>query len=86
MDLEEHHGERTQKYKELKKRDEDMQEFLDAFDSSVQAATEKQNTLETSIVQLLERISRADVQSKHMPSNNEYKQMQVRMCSVPNWV
>jgi len=75
LDLEEHHGERTAKYKELKKRDEDMQEFLDSFDTNKQTAEDKQKMLEDSIVQLLERISRADVQSKHMPSNVEYKQM-----------
>lgn len=76
MDLEEHHGERTAKYKELKKRDEDMQEFLDSFDTNKAAAEEKQKALETSIVQLLERISRADVQSKHMPSSVDFKEMQ----------
>jgi len=76
MDLEEHHGERTAKYKELKKRDENMQEFLDSFDSNTVSAQEKQNGLEESIVQLLERISRADVQSKHMPSTHDFQQMQ----------
>ncbi|XP_066929512.1 intraflagellar transport protein 74 homolog [Clytia hemisphaerica] len=76
MDLEEHHGERTAKYKELRKREADMQEFLDSFDTTKAAAEDKRSTLETSIVQTLEKISRATVQTKHMPSTKEFKQMQ----------
>jgi len=75
MDLEEHHGERKAKYKELKKRDEDMQEFLDTFDKNKGNAEDKQRDLERNVVELLEKISRATVQTKHMPSSNEYKQM-----------
>lgn len=76
MDLEEHHGERTAKFKELKKREEDMDEFLATFDKNKQEAEEKQRSLEAEIVQLLEKISRATVQTKHMPSGNELKQIQ----------
>ncbi|XP_057299640.1 intraflagellar transport protein 74 homolog [Hydractinia symbiolongicarpus] len=76
MDLEEHHGERTAKFKELKKREEDMDEFLATFDKNKQEAEEKQRSLEAEIVQLLEKISRATIQTKHMPSGNELKQIQ----------
>lgn len=76
MDLEEHHGERTAKYKELKKREEDMQDFLDSFDKNKSSSEEKQSELEANIVTLLERISRATVQTKHMPSAKDFRQMQ----------
>jgi len=75
MDLEEHHGERTAKYKELKKRDESMQEFLDTFEESKAAEEEKMKVLGGNVVQLLEKISRATVQTKHMPSMSEFKQI-----------
>jgi len=76
MDIEEHHGERTAKYKELKKREVDMQEFLDTFETTLASSEEKKSDMETNIVSLLEKISRATVQTKHMPSSKDFKQMQ----------
>ena len=55
---------------ELKKRDEDMQEFLDSFEASKESAEEKQRTLENNIVQLLERISRVSLQGYSTFDNN----------------
>ncbi|XP_047123122.1 intraflagellar transport protein 74 homolog isoform X1 [Hydra vulgaris] len=75
VELEEHHGERTAKYKELKKRDEDMQEFLDKFDENKNAAEQNYKNIEENVVQLLEKISRATIQSKHIPSATDLKVM-----------
>eukprot|EP00794_Sanderia_malayensis_P007768 gene7768-8614_t len=75
MDLEEHQGERTAKYKELKKRDETMQDFLDSFESNKRTELDECKQLQSNIVTLLERISRAMIQTKHMPNVDEYKQI-----------
>lgn len=75
MDLEEHQGERTAKYKELKKREETMQEFLNGFEESKSEELSQCKQLQTNIVTLLERVSRAMIQTKHMPNREDYKQI-----------
>ncbi|XP_046846357.1 intraflagellar transport protein 74 homolog [Xenia sp. Carnegie-2017] len=76
MDLEENQGERSQKYIELKKREESMQEFLDSFEENKQKELERKSQLEGNIVSILEHMSRRMIRSKHLPSVNELKQMQ----------
>ncbi|XP_064833311.1 intraflagellar transport protein 74 homolog [Oncorhynchus masou masou] len=56
--MEEHQGERNQKYKELKKRDETMDSFLDSFDETKAAEVEKNRQTQAIIVALLEHSSR----------------------------
>lgn len=75
-DLEEHSGERSTKYKELKKREEGMTEFLDTFDEQKKTVEDKRVMLEREIVQVLGLISRAQVQTKHMPTKEEFNQIQ----------
>jgi len=75
MDLEEHQGERTAKYKELKKREETMQEFLDGFEENKRSEMDQCKQLQSDVVTLLERISRALIQTKHMPNVEDFKQI-----------
>ncbi|XP_065069175.1 intraflagellar transport protein 74 homolog [Rhopilema esculentum] len=75
MDLEEHQGERTAKYKELKKREETMQEFLDTFEENKSGELGQCKQIQSNIVTLLERVSRALVQTKHMPNFEDFRQM-----------
>lgn len=56
--MEEHQGERNQKYKELKKRDETMDSFLDSFDETKATEVEKNRQTQAIIVALLEHSSR----------------------------
>jgi len=51
-------GERNQKFKELKKRDETMSQFLDTFDESKHDEVARLAQGEASVVALLETISR----------------------------
>ncbi|XP_031556313.1 intraflagellar transport protein 74 homolog [Actinia tenebrosa] len=76
MDLEEHQGERNLKYKELKKREETMQEFLDTFEENKANEMSRKKELEGGIVALLEKTSRGMVRTKHLPTAGELKQMQ----------
>nr|XP_023997569.1 intraflagellar transport protein 74 homolog [Salvelinus alpinus] len=56
--MEEHQGERNQKYKELKKRDENMDSFLDSFDETKATEVEQNRQAQAIIVVLLEHSSR----------------------------
>ncbi|KAK2555052.1 Intraflagellar transport protein 74-like protein [Acropora cervicornis] len=67
MDLEEHQGERNFKYKELKKREETM----DVFENE----QIRKEQLGSSIITILEHMSRGLLRSKHMPSPAELRQM-----------
>uniref|UniRef100_A0A8C5KZ81 Intraflagellar transport 74 n=1 Tax=Jaculus jaculus TaxID=51337 RepID=A0A8C5KZ81_JACJA len=59
MDLEEHQGEMNQKYKELKKREEHMDNFIETFEETKNQELERKAQLEASIVALLEHCSRS---------------------------
>ncbi|CAD5124370.1 DgyrCDS12662 [Dimorphilus gyrociliatus] len=75
MDLEDSQGEKNQKYKELKKREETMDEFLNTFEDAKKQEIEKTGTVESTIVQLLNSIS-GDLQAyAHLPSANEFGAM-----------
>lgn len=58
MDIEENQGERNLKYKELKKREETMNEFLDTFEENKASEIKRSQELEQNIVVLLEHMSR----------------------------
>ncbi|XP_032822202.1 intraflagellar transport protein 74 homolog isoform X1 [Petromyzon marinus] len=78
-DMEEHQeGERNQKYKELKKREESMDEFLSAFEENRRQEVERKAELEAAIVSLLESISRSMGRSKQISnvSAQELRTMQ----------
>ncbi|XP_063465894.1 intraflagellar transport protein 74 homolog isoform X2 [Symphalangus syndactylus] len=78
MDLEEHQGEMNQKYKELKKREERMDAFLETFEETKNQELEQKAQIEANIVALLEHCSRNINLMKQIPSisNQELKMMQ----------
>ncbi|XP_028401996.1 intraflagellar transport protein 74 homolog isoform X2 [Dendronephthya gigantea] len=84
MDLEENQGERNQKYLELKKREETMQEFLDSFEENKKRELERKAQLEGNIVSVMEHMSRRMIRSKHLPSVGELKQMQADLSFKEN--
>ncbi|XP_064604644.1 intraflagellar transport protein 74 homolog, partial [Liolophura sinensis] len=75
MDIEENQGERNLKYKELKKREETMNEFLNTFEETKVQELEKKEHLEQNIVALLEHISRNMGRFSHLPSPKELARM-----------
>nr|KAF6484936.1 intraflagellar transport 74 [Rousettus aegyptiacus] len=78
MDLEEHQGEMNQKYKELKKREENMDTFIETFEETKNQELERKAQIEANIVALLEHSSRNINRMKQISSitNQELKIMQ----------
>uniref|UniRef100_A0AAR2LP20 Intraflagellar transport 74 homolog n=1 Tax=Pygocentrus nattereri TaxID=42514 RepID=A0AAR2LP20_PYGNA len=58
MDMEDHQGERTQKYKELQKKEEEIDAYLETFDDSKAQELEHIREAQASIVSLLDHSSR----------------------------
>ena len=58
MDLEEHHGEMSQKYKELKQGEENTDTFIETFEETKNQELEQKAQIEANIVTLLEHSSR----------------------------
>nr|XP_028568011.1 intraflagellar transport protein 74 homolog isoform X2 [Podarcis muralis] len=78
MDLEEQQGEKNLKYKELKKREESMDNFLESFEEAKNQELERKTQIEASIVAILEHSSRNVNRMKQISSvtNQELKIMQ----------
>ncbi|NXI01133.1 IFT74 protein, partial [Pachycephala philippinensis] len=78
MDLENHRGEENWKYKELKKREESMDNFLETFEDAKNQELERKAQIEANIVALLEHSSRNLNHMKQISSvtNQELKIMQ----------
>ncbi|KAM7075913.1 intraflagellar transport protein 74 homolog isoform 1-T3 [Ciconia maguari] len=78
MDLENHQGEENWKYKELKKREESMDNFLETFEEAKNQELERKAQIEANIVALLEHSSRNVNHMKQISSvtNQELKIMQ----------
>uniref|UniRef100_A0A8D0E863 Intraflagellar transport 74 n=1 Tax=Salvator merianae TaxID=96440 RepID=A0A8D0E863_SALMN len=78
MDLEEQQGEKNLKYKELKKREESMDNFLESFEETKNQELDRKIQIEANIVALLERSSRNINHMKQISSvtNQELKMMQ----------
>uniref|UniRef100_A0A8C9U1X2 Intraflagellar transport 74 n=1 Tax=Scleropages formosus TaxID=113540 RepID=A0A8C9U1X2_SCLFO len=57
-DIEEHQGEQNQKYKELKKREENIDNFLESFEDTKAQELERNLQIQAGIVALLEHTSR----------------------------
>ncbi|MBN3290210.1 IFT74 protein, partial [Polypterus senegalus] len=77
-DMEEHQGEKNLKYKELKKREESMDNFLESYESTKAQDVERRSQVEASIVALLEHTSRNMNRLKQISSvtASELKTMQ----------
>ncbi|KFM76787.1 Intraflagellar transport protein 74-like protein, partial [Stegodyphus mimosarum] len=71
LEMEDHQGERLSKYRELKKREETMDSFLATFDENQSSGMEKKGHLETTIVSLLEKLSRNLGHFQHIPTPQE---------------
>ncbi|XP_054842789.1 intraflagellar transport protein 74 homolog [Eublepharis macularius] len=78
MDLEEHQGEKNLKYKELKKKEESMDNFLESFEDTRNQELERKAQIEANIIALLEHSSRNVNCMKQISSvtNQELKIMQ----------
>ncbi|XP_078241019.1 intraflagellar transport protein 74 homolog isoform X2 [Pogona vitticeps] len=78
MDLEEQQGEKNLKHKELKKREESMDSFLESFEETKNQELERKAQIEANIVALLEHSSRNVNRIKQISSvtNQELKIMQ----------
>ncbi|XP_053150764.1 intraflagellar transport protein 74 homolog [Hemicordylus capensis] len=78
MDLEEHQGEKNMKYKELKKREESIDDFLESFEESKIQELERKALIEANIVAFLEHSSRDVNRMKQISSvtNQELKILQ----------
>lgn len=75
IDIEENQGERNQKYKELKKREETIDEFLNSFEESKSQELQRVTQLEQNTVAILEHISRNMGRFSHLPSPEELSNM-----------
>ncbi|KAK3786793.1 hypothetical protein RRG08_061344 [Elysia crispata] len=75
LDIEENQGERNQKYKELKKREESMDEFLASFEENKADEIRKIAELEQGVVNLLENMSRNMGRFTHLPTPKELMSM-----------
>lgn len=75
IDIEENQGERNQKYKELKKREETMDDFLKTFEECKMQEGQRINELEQNVVSILEHISRNMSRFSHLPSPQELATM-----------
>ncbi|VFV21749.1 intraflagellar transport protein 74 [Lynx pardinus] len=77
MDLEEHHGEMSQKYKELKQGEENTDTFIETFEETKNQELEQKAQIEANIVTLLEHSSRNINCIKQISSitNQELKMM-----------
>ncbi|NWX45738.1 IFT74 protein, partial [Steatornis caripensis] len=78
MDLENHQGEENRKYKELKKREQSMDNFLETFEEVKNQELERKAQIEANIIALLEHSSRNVNRMKQISSvtNQELKIMQ----------
>ncbi|NXX77618.1 IFT74 protein, partial [Urocolius indicus] len=78
MDLENHQGEENWKYKELKKREESMDSFLETFEDVKNQELKRKAQIEANIVALLEHSSRNVNRMEQISSvtNQELKIMQ----------
>lgn len=67
QELEENKSERSQKYRELRKREETMDHFLSTFEDSKQEEKSRLEVLENNNVALLEKLSRHLAHLKQLP-------------------
>ncbi|CAL4111956.1 unnamed protein product, partial [Meganyctiphanes norvegica] len=75
QDLEENQSERSQKYRELRKREETMDTFLESFDSNKTEELQRLGELEENNVRLLEKLSRNMQHFGNLPSSRDFETM-----------
>lgn len=74
--LEDQQGESTEKYRQLQKREQTIDEFMNTFEENKNSELEQIKLLEQSNVALLEQISRNISSSNNLPSVQEMRAMQ----------
>nr|CAD7398055.1 unnamed protein product [Timema cristinae] len=74
-DLVDSQSERHQKYRELRRREETMEQFLSSFDQSREEERARIEQLEGNIVAAMEEISRHLAHSEHLPSSEDFSVM-----------
>lgn len=75
LDIEENQGERNQKYKELKKREESMDEFLNSFEENKAVELTKIAEVESNVTALLEHMSRNMGRFTNLPTPKDLMSM-----------
>jgi intraflagellar transport protein 74 len=75
QDLDESQSERHQKYRELRRREETMEQFLSTFHESHSQELTRIGQLESSIVTALQQMSRNLAHSGHLPSVDDFAAM-----------
>jgi intraflagellar transport protein 74 len=75
MDIDENQGEKSKQFKELKRREETIDEFLSTFEDNKRQEIERIGQLETNIVHQLESISRNLQRTGQLPTPQELSQM-----------
>ncbi|CAK8676216.1 intraflagellar transport protein 74 homolog [Clavelina lepadiformis] len=72
-ELEDQQSETTDKFRQLQKREQTIDEFTKAFDDTKQQEMQQQNNVEESIVVLLEQISKMLEYGEHVPSSDKMR-------------
>ncbi|KAK8386714.1 hypothetical protein O3P69_017878 [Scylla paramamosain] len=75
QELDENKSERSQKYRELRKREETMDNFLATFEASKKEELSRLEVLENNNVALLGKLSRHLAHLKQLPSSSEFEIM-----------
>ncbi|PAA61976.1 hypothetical protein BOX15_Mlig004991g1 [Macrostomum lignano] len=76
QDIEDVSGQRSQQYRELRKREEQMDEFLGSYDSTFSSEKAKLSELERQVVELLDFITRSMGRVSSLPSATDFRSMQ----------
>ncbi|XP_014670352.1 PREDICTED: intraflagellar transport protein 74 homolog [Priapulus caudatus] len=74
-ELDEQHGERNVKYRELRKREETMDEFMTGFEDERTGEMERKLQLEINILALLEQMARNLSKLGHVPSRDQLAEL-----------
>ncbi|KAF0297866.1 Intraflagellar transport protein 74 [Amphibalanus amphitrite] len=67
-DLEDSNSERNLKYRELRRREQEMQEFLRTYEQTKGAETRAVGAAQAEVVRTLEGVSRSLAHLRHLPS------------------
>lgn len=83
-DLEENQSEKQVKYKELRKREEAMEQFMNGFDQNREEELEKLEKLERMIVDRLEKLSNSIDNDTYLTSGEEMAILNIQSSNVGN--
>ncbi|XP_022672612.1 intraflagellar transport protein 74 homolog [Varroa jacobsoni] len=75
-ELDDQNSERSAKYRELKKREETMDAFLDSFEQTKAAELERQDKIKESVRRLRQDTDQKTYQANNLPSQNKLQELQ----------